>query len=330
MKKILFIFFLSTAFLFSLSIPQQILAAGTPSIFSYQGRLVDASGNLLGGSGTTYYFKFSIWDVATGGTQGTNQLWPASSPTAFTSTVRQGVFNVNIGDTANGYPDTLDLNFNRDEDLYLQVEVSSSGSSFETLDPRQRISSAPFARLSGAVSGTGQSSFGTTTPTSNAVVTIEATSTSAIPLFIRSIASQVADLFKIQDNSSNTLFVIDASGNVGVGTSTATRKMNVFKTDSSAQLRLSQTSALFGEFYVDSTGDLQVSSAGGNVRLQDENIWVCSGGSCGADDPVSNGNVIVETGVIFNNEFTLKQTDASTTIMYDSVGNSILEFDEGQ
>ncbi len=88
-------------------------AAGTPTIVSYQGRLADASGNLLGGaSGTTYYFKFSIWNVATGGSSGTNRLWPISDPSSVSLTVRQGVFNANIGDTANGYPDTLDYDFN--------------------------------------------------------------------------------------------------------------------------------------------------------------------------------------------------------------------------
>src|SRR5882724_2909592 len=74
-------------------------AAGVPSIISYQGRLTDASGNLLGGSGTTYYFKFSLWDSATIGSG--SQLWPTAGPTSYTRTVRQGVFNANIGDTAN-------------------------------------------------------------------------------------------------------------------------------------------------------------------------------------------------------------------------------------
>ena len=37
-----------------------------PQILTYQGRLANSAGDLLGSSsGTTYYFKFSIWDNAT-------------------------------------------------------------------------------------------------------------------------------------------------------------------------------------------------------------------------------------------------------------------------
>ncbi len=331
-----------------------VYAAGTPSIFSYQGRLVDSSGNLLGGSGTTYYFKFSIWNVATGGTSGANMLWPAASPTSFSASVAQGVFNVDIGDTDNGYPDVLDFDFKTDDDIYLQIEVSDDDVSFETLSPRHKISSTPFAQVSGSVTGVGQSSFGTTTQANNAVVTVAATTTTSIPALFRGSSGQLADLFQIQNfsgnnlfsinatggifgsstlaigNSSATSFVVNSSGNVGVGTTAPGRKFNVFETNSSPQLRISQTPSVFGEFYVDSVGDVQLSSTGGNYRLQDENLWVCSGGSCGATEPASKGNVIVETGVIFNNNFTLKQIDASTTVMYDSAGNSILEFDEAE
>ncbi|MFA5830899.1 MAG: hypothetical protein WC878_03665 [Candidatus Paceibacterota bacterium] len=348
-------------FLLFLSISVSTRAAGTPLIFSYQGRLTDSSGNLVGGSGTAYYFKFSIWDNPT--VSSGSQLWPIAPalPTSFSITVRQGVFNANIGDTDNGYPDALNYNFNSNKNIYLQVEVSATGGAgtFETISPRQRISSALFAQVAGAVSGMGQSSFGTTTPIENAIITAESTSTSAIPLFIRAAAGQVADLFRMQDFSlnhlfsinslggifgsstlaigpsvGNTSFLVNSSGNVGVGTALPGRKFNVLGLDSVPQLRLSQTEALFGEFYVDAAGDLRLSSNsgnGGNTRMANENLWVCSGGSCDASVvPTGEGNVVVETAVIFNNKFKLKQIDASTTIMYDSADNPIFEFDEGQ
>ncbi len=330
-------------------------ATGVPTIMSYQGRLTDGSGNLLGSaSGTTYYFKFSIWNVATGGTAGTDRLWPSSAPSSFAASVRQGVFTVNIGDTDNGFPHALDYDFNTNKDIFLQIEASSDNSTFETLSPRQRVTAAPFARLAGAVSGTGASSFGTTTPETNAIVTINATATSSIPAFIRAAAGQVANLLRIENSSSSPLFTIDAGGgisasstltigmatstsfvvasggNVGVGVASPTRRFSVFDVNSTPQLRLSQSSSAYGEFYVDSAGDVTFSSTGGNMRYNDENMWVCASGSCGVSAPAEKGNLVVETSIIFNNSFRFKQVNASTTIMYDSASNGILEFDEAQ
>ena len=143
-----------------------IAASAPPKIISYQGRLTDSGGSLLGGSGTTYYFKFSIWDSATVGS-GT-KLWPATV-TSTSANVRQGVFTVNVGDTANGYPTALDLDFSNNTNVYLQVEVSSDNGSFETLSPRQQITSIAYAQVAGAVVGTTTPSYvGTITVTDTA------------------------------------------------------------------------------------------------------------------------------------------------------------------
>jgi len=304
-------------------------AVGVPTIFSYQGRLTNASGNLLGSSsGTTYYFKFSIWNVSTGGVAGTNRLWPSSDPSSQAISVRQGVFNVDI--------DTTTYNFNTDDEIYLQVEVSADNVTFETLDPRQRISAAPFAQVAGAVSGTGPSSFGTTAPFGTSVVSVQATSTQSTGLSIRGVLNQLANLFQIQDSTGANLFMVDASGRVGVGTSTATRKFNILDADSAPQLRVSQSTSAYGELRADSAGDVRISSAGGNIRQNNENLWVCSGDGCAMDatPPADKGNVIVETGVIFDNNFKFKLKEnpgaTTTTIMLDSLGNEILEFDESQ
>ena len=159
--RVLFDLVLMTSILCLSLFPAVAAAAGVPTIISYQGRLTDSSGSLLGGSGTSYYFKFSLWDSATVGSG--NRLWPSATPTSFQTTVKQGVFTVNIGDTANSYPDALTYNFSSST-VYLQVEVSSSGSSFETLSPRQQVASSAFAQVAGGISGTTQSSLGTTAP----------------------------------------------------------------------------------------------------------------------------------------------------------------------
>src|SRR3989344_1816141 len=186
-------------------IPFLSFAAGIPSVINFQGRLTNSSGDLLGGSGTTYYFKFSIWNNATVGS-GT-RFWPTNEPATTTANVRQGVFNANIHVT--------DFNFNDLSDAYLQIEVSSDNNSSQTLSPRQRISSSAFANLAGAVSGsTTPSTFGTTTPIGNSVVTIEATSTTATLLSLRAISGQAVNLLDIQNSAGSGLVFINSSGGI--------------------------------------------------------------------------------------------------------------------
>jgi len=200
--------------------------SGVPSIISYQGHLSDSGGNLLGGAGTPYYFKFSFWDSATVGA-GT-KLWPSSAPTATSLTVRQGVFSVNIGDVANDYPDTLDYDFNTNKNIYLQVEISSDNSTFETLSPRSSITASAFSKVTERVSGTAQSSFGTTTPITNSLISAITTGINQVAMTIKGLAGQVANLFNIQDSSGNSLFTVTAGGNVGIGTTTPSAKLDIF------------------------------------------------------------------------------------------------------
>ncbi len=124
-------------------------ATGVPKILNYQGRLMDAGGSLLGGSGTNYCFRFSIYDNPNIGSG--SKVWPAASPSTMTISVKNGVFNVGIGDT-NAGGDVLDYNFQDNDAVYLNVDVATKvgatcapgdgAESFESLSPRQRLLSS--------------------------------------------------------------------------------------------------------------------------------------------------------------------------------------------
>ncbi|MCU0660665.1 MAG: hypothetical protein MUD00_03600 [Candidatus Pacebacteria bacterium] len=139
----------------------QVVAAapGVPLLLHHQGRLLDASGNLLGGSsGTNYCFRFSLYDDAIVGGPDT-RLWPSVTPSTMTVEVTSGILSVNIGDIAAG-GNLLDIDFNATDELYLNVEVADSiagscagVSVFETLGPRYRVTASGYAINSKTVGG---------------------------------------------------------------------------------------------------------------------------------------------------------------------------------
>ena len=157
------IIFVLTLFLYSifyiLNPSAADAATGAPQILNHQGRLLNASGTLLGGAGTPYCFRFSFYDDATPGGPD-NKLWPTGSPTTTTAMVRSGIFNVGIGDTSQG-GDLLDFDFQSTDATYLNVDVATQAGgacgggdeSFETLSPRQRIYSSGYAINANKLSG---------------------------------------------------------------------------------------------------------------------------------------------------------------------------------
>ena len=115
---------------------------------SYQGRLMDASGNSLNGN---FSFTFRLYDAYTGGTS----VYTETK----TIVVANGLFDTSIGPTslvANVTPEMLA------QPLWLEVTIGS-----ETLLPRQRLLGSPYAftLMPGAVIS---SSFNATIPGASA------------------------------------------------------------------------------------------------------------------------------------------------------------------
>ncbi len=159
LKKSSFLLVLAILYLsFDVSISQA--ATGAPRILNYQGRLMDSSGTVLGGAGTEYCFRFSLYDNPTVGS-GT-KLWPVATPSVMTVSVKNGVFNAGVGDTnANG--DVLDYNFQDSDTIYLNVDVATKvgstcapgdgAESYESLSPRQRLFSSAYTVNANTVGG---------------------------------------------------------------------------------------------------------------------------------------------------------------------------------
>ena len=150
----------------------------------------------------TFDMVFKVYDASTGG----NLLWTGTYTAANGNavTVSDGVFSVLLG---SGTGNAFTVDFNQDE-LYFGVTVGTDSE----MTPRLRMGAAAQAFTADSVFGTGQSAIGTTTPYVSTVLTIEATSTSAVPLAIRGYLNQVADLFRIITDTGTQLLTFTSGG----------------------------------------------------------------------------------------------------------------------
>ena len=112
-------------------------------------------------------------------------------------------------------------------------------------------------------------------------------------------AGQTNPVFQVASSSVDTVFsTITSSGDFGIGTTSPWKRLSVTETVSDAQFSISYDTTRYANFQVDSAGDLIVDAQGGDVFLNDENLWVCTGGSCPSGTPSGNGNIVAETSVL--------------------------------
>ena len=103
-----------------------------PGQVNYQGYLTDIEGKPLNGA---YGMVFSIYNVSTGGAE----LWWEDQNVSVTD----GIYNVQLGAV-----NPLDLKFFSENAVYLEVNIFNSDTKeWETLSPRQQLTSTPYAFL---------------------------------------------------------------------------------------------------------------------------------------------------------------------------------------
>ncbi|MFH0845893.1 MAG: tail fiber domain-containing protein [Patescibacteria group bacterium] len=84
--------------------------------------------------------------------------------------------------------------------------------------------------------------------------------------------------------------------NFGIGTVIPYRKLQVEEAGENPQMRIAYDESNYAEMQVSAVGDLALTARGGDVRLPDDNLMVCSGGACPTKASALNGtgNLVVE------------------------------------
>ena len=103
-------------------------------------------------------------------------------------------------------------------------------------------------------------------------------------------------------SSTATKFIIDNAGNVGIGTTTPFRKFSLSDTVSTAQAAIAYDTTRYAELRVDSNGDFNIGASGNDTFFNNDNLWICTGGSftvngCPSGAPTGQGNLFVENKV---------------------------------
>lgn len=206
------------------------------------------------------------------------------------------------------------------------------------------------------ITTTGNVGIGTTTPDSilslisaDPVLLIKDTetgtaNTNVTVRFAESGASGVTDqfvdlnlggsgVFSFIDNytaggGTGTRFVVSDAGNFGIGTTTPWRKLSVADTVANSQFALAYDTTRYATFQVTSVGDLVIDAEGADVSLLDENLYVCTGGSC-PTPPAGTGNLLVEGILILPNGTAPTVSSAGALALDTSGDDQLLVADEG-
>jgi len=133
-------------------------------------------------------------------------------------------------------------------------------------------------------------------------------------------------LFELVNNASTTIAkFLDGGtgyflGSIGIGTSTPFRKLSITDAVSTAQQSIAYDSTRFTDLLTDASGDFTINPSGNDALLTDDNLWVCTGGSCPTGEPAGTGNLIVESRLGVgtttpDTKLTLETQDSTTNFL---------------
>ncbi|HEX5774404.1 MAG TPA: hypothetical protein VFY28_00360, partial [Candidatus Paceibacterota bacterium] len=119
-----------------------------------------------------------------------------------------------------------------------------------------------------------------------------------------------------------------STGNIGIGTTSPSTRLSVKNTASAAQFSIAYDDTRYANLQVDTSGDLNFDVQGLDARFNDENLWVCSGGSCPSGTPSGQGNLIVESRIGVGSSTPFGMVGISTTAGTHAlvIGSSTTQF----
>lgn len=136
-------------------------------------------------------------------------------------------------------------------------------------------------------------------------------------------------------SSTATHLIVTNGGNVGIGTTSPYRKFSLADAVSTAQVSIAYDTSRYTELLTNSVGDLTVNPQGDDAFFNDDNLWVCTGGSCPSNNPTGTGNLVVENKAGIgtttpDSKLVIETQDATTDFLRvaSSTAQSLLIFDE--
>jgi len=110
-----------------------------PGQITFQGKLTSAAGSILADG--SYTMHFDMYDAASGG----NQLWNVPNGEEQSVNVADGIYSVQLGSVQ-----PLDISIFNNGEVWLETAIyNQNTATWETMSPRQRITSTPYAFKAG-------------------------------------------------------------------------------------------------------------------------------------------------------------------------------------